>query len=114
MADPTRRQTVTVVVDRPLGSRHPSHPDIRYTVNYGYIEGVFAPDGEEQDVYILGVDVPLERFTGELIAVIHRFDDLEEKWVAAPAGYACTKEEIERQVRFQEQYFRTETRLLER
>lgn len=26
-----------------------------YPINYGYIEGITAPDGEEQDVYILGV-----------------------------------------------------------
>ena len=48
-------KTVTVTVDRPLGSRHPKHPDILYTVNYGYIEGIMAPDGEEQDAYILGI-----------------------------------------------------------
>lgn len=27
-----------------------------YPINYGYIEGVMAPDGEEQDAYILGVN----------------------------------------------------------
>ena len=45
-------KTVKVVVDRPLGTYHPKHKDIFYTVNYGYVEGVMAPDGEEQDVYI--------------------------------------------------------------
>ena len=40
--------TVTVTVDRPLGSFHPKHKDIYYPINYGYIEGVMAPDGEEQ------------------------------------------------------------------
>lgn len=30
---------VTVTVDRPLGSRHPHHPDIVYPVNYGYVAG---------------------------------------------------------------------------
>ena len=50
---------VRVIVDRPLGSRHPKHKDIIYTVNYGYIPGVIAPDGEEQDAYILGVNEPI-------------------------------------------------------
>lgn len=27
---------------------------IYYPINYGYIEGIIAPDDEEQDVYILG------------------------------------------------------------
>ena len=99
---------VTVTVDRPLGSYHPEHPDIYYPVNYGYIEGVIAPDGEEQDAYILGVDMPVEEFTGRVIAVIHRFDDVEEKWVVAPEGASFTKEEIAEQVRFQEKYFQTE------
>ena len=40
-------KTVTVTVDRPLGSRHPEHPAMRYPVNYGYIKGVQATDGEE-------------------------------------------------------------------
>ena len=99
---------VTVTIDRPLGSYHPEHPDMYYPVNYGYIEGMIAPDGEEQDAYILGVDVPVEEFTGRVIAVIHRFDDVEEKWVVAPEGVSFTKDEIAAQVRFQEKYFQTE------
>lgn len=102
---------VTVTVDRPLGSRHPKHPDILYTVNYGYIDGIMAPDGAEQDAYVLGVDEPVESFTGRIIAVVHRFDDVEEKWVVAPEGCTFSKEEIERQLRFQEQYFQTEIRM---
>lgn len=99
---------VTVTVDRPLGSYHPEHPDMYYPINYGYIEGVIAPDGEEQDVYILGVGVPVSEFTGRIIAIIRRADDVEEKWVAAPEGVSFTKEEIAAQVRFQEQYFESE------
>ena len=103
--------TVTVIVDRPLGTFHPKHRDIFYTVNYGYIPGVIAPDGEEQDAYILGVNEPLMEFTGKVIAVIRRFDDVEEKWVVAPEGVSFTKEQIAQQVAFQEQYFRTEIRM---
>ena len=98
-------KTVTVTVDRPLGSRHPTHRDILYTVNYGYIDGITAPDGEEQDAYILGVDTPTEKFTGKIIAIIHRLNDIEDKWVVAPHGAHFTKDEIMRQVSFQEQYF---------
>lgn len=103
--------TVRVVIDRPLGTCHPKHKDIWYPVNYGYIPGIMAPDGEEQDAYILGVNDPVSEFTGRVIAVIHRFDDVEEKWVVAPEGMTFTREEIMEQVAFQEQYFQTEVRI---
>ena len=99
---------VCVTVDRPLGSCHPEYRDLYYPVNYGYIAGTMAPDGEEQDAYILGVDRPVEAFTGRIIAIVHRFDDVEEKWVVCPADVSFTKEEIMEQIRFQEQYHRIE------
>jgi inorganic pyrophosphatase len=99
---------VKVIVDRPLGSFHPKHKDIYYSVNYGYIPGVIAPDGEEQDVYILGVYEPVSEFVGKVIAIIHRLDDVEDKWVVAPENASFTKAEIMAQVAFQEQYFQTE------
>lgn len=100
--------TVRVIVDRPLGSYHPKHKDIYYPVNYGFIEGIIAPDGEEQDAYILGVNEPVKEFVGKIIAIIHRCDDVEEKWVVAPENISFTKEEILEKVFFQEQYFKTE------
>ena len=103
---------VAVTMDRPIGAVHPKHPDLIYPINYGYIEGLMGGDGEEQDVYILGVDEPLETFTGRIIAVIHRYDDVEEKWVAAPDGVYYTAAEIMEQVHFQEQYYHSEVRLL--
>lgn len=104
-------EIVKVLVDRPLGSYHPKHKDLYYPVNYGYIEGIIAPDGEEQDAYILGVDVPVKEFTGEIIAIIHRYDDVEEKWVVAPKGQTFTMEEIWEQVYFTEQNFKFEIRM---
>ena len=99
---------VTVIVDRPLGSFHPEHKDMYYPINYGYIEGIIAPDGEEQDAYILGVNEAVEKFTGKVIAVIHRLDDVEEKWVVCPENISFSKEEIIELVKFQEQYFQSE------
>ena len=84
------------------------HKELFYPVNYGYIEGIIAPDGEEQDVYVLGVDHPVKEFTGKIIAVIHRLNDVEDKWVAVPENMTMTAEEIMAQVSFQEQYFKTE------
>ena len=105
-------QTVTVIIDRPLGSAHPKFPKLLYPVNYGYIPGTQAGDGEPQDAYILGVDQPLATFTGQLIAILHRQDDVEDKWVVAPSGMTFTEEQIRHAVQFQEQYFHTVIRLL--
>ena len=103
--------TVTVTVDRPLGSYHPEHKDMYYPVNYGYIKGITAPDGEEQDAYILGVDKPVSKFTGKVIAIVHRYKNEEEKWVVAPEGKVFSAEEIKEQIAFQEQYFQSEVRM---
>ena len=99
---------VTVVIDRPLGSPHPTHNDMIYSVNYGYIEGLMAGDGEEQDAYVLGVPTPLSTFEGVVVAIIHRLNDREDKWVVAPPDLPLTKEDIQRAVWFCEQYFDTE------
>ncbi len=96
---------ITARIDRPLGTAHPHHPDLIYCVNYGEVVGVPAPDGDWQDVYVLGVDEPLTAFTGRRIAVIHRRDDVETKWVLAPEGCSFTAEDIMLAVHFQEQYF---------
>ena len=104
-------KVVKVTVDRPLGSYHPDYTDMYYPVNYGYIEGVYANDDEEQDAYILGVNEPVRYFEGRVIAIIHRLDDVEDKWVVVPEGVSFTKEEIMQQVFFQEQYFKSEVRM---
>ena len=99
---------VEVIVDRPLGSYHPEYREMYYPVNYGYIEGIIAADGEEQDAYILGIHEPVKEFTGKIIAVICRKDDVEEKWVVAPEHCSFQKEEIMELVSFQEKYFQSE------
>ena len=96
---------VTVLVDRPLGSAHPAYPDLIYPVNYGYIPGIMAPDGEDQDAYVLGPQAPLEALTGRVAAIVRRRDDAEDKWVVCPEGYAPDAASIMEQIRFQERYF---------
>ena len=90
-------------MNRPLGSYHPEHQVLYYPINYGYIEGVMAPDGEEQDAYILGINESVDKFTGKVIAIVRRKDDIEEKWVVVPDGMSFSKEEIRQQIHFQEQ-----------
>ena len=98
---------LTIVVDRPAGSAHPEHPDILYPINYGYVPGIIGTDGEEMDAYIYGVSKPLHRFTGTVIAAIHRRDDNEDKLVVAPTGMMAYEPQIADAVHFAEQFFDT-------
>lgn len=106
--DRVMQKTVHVIIDRPLGSVHPEHDDIVYEVNYGYAEGFIGGDGEAQDVYVLGVDEPIKEFDGRVVAVIHRKNDVEDKWVVAPDGVVLTDDEIIRKTEFMEKYFEIE------
>lgn len=101
---------VRVIVDRPIGTAHPKHPDIIYPINYGYVEGIIAPDGEEQDCYILGEKEKLSFFDGVIIAMIHRYDDVEEKWVVAKEGSHFNRQEIFEATHFQEQFYHIDIR----
>lgn len=97
---------VKVVIDRPLGSRHPNYPDLIYPVNYGYLPNFIGGDGEEQDAYLLGVNLPIEEFEGKVIAIIQRENDCENKLVVAPSDSSFTDEEILSAVNFQEKFFK--------
>lgn len=97
-------KTVNVSIDRPLGSKHPKHGFL-YEVNYGFIPNTKAPDGEELDAYVLGVDEPIKEFTGKCIAIIHRMEDDDDKLVVVPESTSITDEEIENRIEFQEKWF---------
>ncbi|MDD2935344.1 MAG: inorganic pyrophosphatase [Candidatus Pacebacteria bacterium] len=98
---------VEVTIDRPLGSKHPKH-DFLYEANYGFIEGIKAPDGEDLDAYFLGAKEPLQKAKGICIAVAHRKDNDDDKLIVVPKGIEMTNEKIMSAIHFQEQWFDTE------
>ncbi len=107
-------KTVTIKVDRPIGYVHQKkNYTLTYPINYGYIPGIIGGDGEELDVYLLGVDVPVSEFTGKIIGIVHRHNDIEDKLVMAPDGTSFTAEEIADAVRFQEQFYDSEIESME-
>lgn len=95
---------VEVTMDRPLGSKHPKH-GFEYKVNYGFIKGVTAPDGEDLDAYFLNTDKSLEVATGVCVAVVHRLQDDDDKLIVIPEGTTVTDEQIKESTHFQEQWF---------
>ena len=99
-------RVVALLIDRPLGSRHPRHGFL-YPVNYGYLPGTLAPDGEALDAYVLGISRPHETFSGIAVAIIHRVDGDDDKLVVTPAGLMLTDAQIMDAVAFQEQFFKS-------
>lgn len=98
-------KSVTVKIDRPINSKHPKHGFV-YEVNYGLVLGTKAPDGEEIDAYLLGVNESVKKFTGKCIAIIHRADDDDDKLVIVPENAKdMSDEQILKAVNFQEKWF---------
>ncbi len=107
-------KTVKIEIDRPIGYVHKKDKySLTYPINYGYIPDVIGGDGEELDVYLLGVNEPVSEHTAKVIAIVHRHNDVEDKLVAAPEGMTFDKCEIEKAVHFQEQYYATEVEIFE-
>ncbi|SHH90234.1 Inorganic pyrophosphatase [Caloranaerobacter azorensis DSM 13643] len=98
---------VVVVIDRPLGSKHPEHEFI-YPINYGYLSNTVSGDGEEIDAYVLGEFKPLESYEGYVIAIIQRKDDNEDKLVVSKDLNMYNRDQIRALVEFQERFFETE------
>ena len=107
-------QVVRGKIDRPVGSYHPRHKELLYPVNYGYVTGVNGGDGAEQDVYLLGENAAVTEYIGKVIAVYHRYDDNETKWIVVPCDeeggirsdvVLPSDDEIYAQIAFQEQFY---------
>ncbi len=101
-------KVVRIEIDRPIGYIHKKEKySLLYKINYGYIPGVLGGDGEELDVYLLGVDKPVPEYTGRIIAVVHRENDCEDKLVMAPVDMTFSEEDVRELTHFQEQYYKT-------
>lgn len=101
-------KTVDIKIDRHIGYVHKKENySLTYPINYGYIPGVIGGDGEELDVYLLGVDKPITEYSAKIIGIAHRENDVEDKLVAAPANIIFYQNEIAEAIHFQEQYYKT-------
>lgn len=67
-----------------------------------------------KDVYLWGENSAVEEYTGKVIAVYHRYDDNENKWIVVPCDadgkvrgdvVISNDDEIYAQIAFQEQFF---------
>lgn len=97
---------VKLKFDQPVGSSYAPHKIESYPINYGYVPGVLAPDGDDLDAYLLNVFKPLEEAEGICIAIIHRLEDDDDKLIVVPEGTELSDEEIIKQVSFQEHLYK--------
>lgn len=103
-----REDTVSVKIDHPLGSTDEDNPSVVYPINCGYVDvdkHVGFSDFNRQPVYLLGVDVAVDEYTGVLIAVARRRDDSGTVWIVAPENITYTIQQIEEMIYFEEQYY---------
>ena len=101
-------KTVRIIIDRPVGYVHKKEKyTLVYPINYGYIPGVLGGDGEELDVYLLGVAEPVGEYEARIIGAACRGNDAEDKLIAAPEEVSFTPEEMAAAVEFQEKYYKT-------
>lgn len=96
---------INIKIDRPLGTKHPKY-DFTYPINYGFVPDTISGDGEEIDAYVIGPKIPLDSFVGYCCAIIHRLDDDDDKLIIVPQGQNLTDEEIEKEISFQEKWFK--------
>ena len=69
--------TSEIVVDRPLGSSHPTVPEAIYPVAYGYLKGTVATDGEGIDIWLGSLEP--KSITGVVCTLDLRKRDAEVK-----------------------------------
>ncbi len=104
---------VKIKIDRPIFSKHPKF-GFEYELNYGFIPNTIGGDNKEIDAYILGEARAIKEFTGIVKAVIIRYDDTENKLVVSKPEYEFNKKELIELTEFQEKYFDTEIKLIEK
>ncbi|MGN1343359.1 MAG: NUDIX domain-containing protein [Traorella sp.] len=69
-----------------------------YPINYGYLDHI--------GVYLLGIDMPVSEYQGQIIGIIYHLDDDEVQLVMAPQDIIFTQKEIAEQIQFKEKNHR--------
>lgn len=80
-------QSTQIIIDRPRGSTHPRYPSYVYPLDYGYLEGTSAGDGQEIDLWRGSLP------EGKLDAVVCTVD-LLKKDAELKLLVGCTEQEM--------------------
>ena len=82
-----------IVIDRTKGSRHPKHPELIYSLDYGYLENTSSMDGGGIDIWKGSLDADL---CDAVICTV----DLLKKDSEIKLLLGCAEEEKEIAMRF--------------
>ena len=58
-----------------------------------------------QDAYVIGVEKPIKRFRGKVIAIINRKNDYEDKLIVCDVESDYTNGQIRKMIDFVEKYY---------
>lgn len=96
----------TVIIERQYGSYHPTISDVRLPYNFGYVKQDFTvEDMQLQDAYVVGIEEPVDQFTGEVIGIIYHKQDEKSRWIVAPRGAILSHDKIIQWIGLEEQYY---------
>ena len=87
----------SIVIDRPKGSSHPRFPDLKYPLDYGYLEGTGSMDGAGIDVWVGSEKT--QSINGLLDTI-----DLQKKDSEIKLVIGCSESELEVIKRFHNTY----------
>ncbi|MBE6684983.1 MAG: inorganic pyrophosphatase [Ruminococcaceae bacterium] len=76
-----------IIIDRPKGSTHPRFPEVKYDIDYGYIENTSSMDGG-------GIDVWRGSLPSNTVGAIICIVDLMKKDSEIKLLVSCTEEEM--------------------
>ena len=100
-------KTVTVTVDHPYGSFHPTIANVTYPVNFGYISAPLPLNEGMQDAWVIGPQVPVETFQGIVTGIVYHKDG-DSRWIVIQPGMIIDHAQIINLIGFEEQYYETQ------
>jgi len=99
-------KTVTVTVDRPYGSFHPTIANVIYPINFGYVSAPLSLQEGMQDAWVVGPQTPVETFQGVVAGIIYHKDG-DSRWIVVQPGMVIDHAQIINLIGFEEQYYET-------
>lgn len=81
-------KTNEIVLDRPKGEPHPRYPKLIYPLDYGYLEGTTAGDGDGIDVWFGSLE------SKTLTGILCTFDNIKRD-AEIKLLIGCTNEDIQ-------------------
>lgn len=79
-----------------------------FPINCGYVQDVLDGDGKQLECYIVGINEERKEFTGKCIAILHQFDNTQDKLIVAPNDIDYTDNQIREILKFKEKNYMNE------